>query len=218
MSRVNVFVMVMAAVLVLAGCEQFFSTNVFSGLQRDPSNLSFDQQVAYAESALNSGDKDAQADAYDALAKSLEDENNTDPELNELAAELAIGASGLSDTVPDLAEAALDGNFSSQADLENALDDKLDDVDYGYVDEAESQLEKIKENGGEVGEEQYVFVAAGKLMNKADEEGGVGNLDSGNTGDEQQFVEDAITDLESRDESSDLLNDLKSMYDDLPNP
>ena len=215
MSRFKLFVVATAAVLLFSGCEQFFSTNLFSGLQRDPSNLSFDQQVSYAESALNSGDQDAQADAYDALSESLEEENNTDPELNDLAAELAIGASGLADTVPDLADAAINGDLSSQTDLENALNDKLDDVDYSYVDEAASQLQKIQENGGEVSEEQYVFVAAGLLMKEADTQGGVENLDAGNTTEEQQFVEDAIADLESRDESSPLLDDLKSMYDGL---
>ena len=215
MSRAKTLLLGTVTLLLLAGCEQFFTNNLFSGLQRDPSKLPFEQQVAYAESALNSGDKDAMADAYDALSDSLDDRNNKDADLNSLAAELAIGASGLTDTVPELADAAINGDFSSQTDLENALDDVLGDVDYTYIDEAESQLSLIQANGGEVSEEQYVFVAAGLLMKEADTQGGVGGLNATNSSEELTFVNDAIADLQSRDEESPLLEDLKAMYEGL---
>jgi hypothetical protein len=215
MSRFRTVVVVSVAVVLLAGCEQFFTNNWFSDYQRDPADLPFDQQVAYAESALNSGDPDAMADAYDALADSLEDRNNKDPDLNSLAAELAIGASGLTDTLPDLADAAVNGNFSSQADLANAVNDVLGDVDYAYIDEAAGQLDQITANGGEVSEEQYVFVAAGLMMKEAEKQGGVDNLTAGDVTEELQFVNDAIADLDSRGESSPLLEDLKSMYEGL---
>jgi hypothetical protein len=201
-------------VLALAGCEQFFTTNLFSALQRDPSNLSFDQQIAYAESALNSGDKDAMADAYDALSDSLEDENNDDPELNSLAAELAIGASGLTDTIPDLADAAINGDLSDKNQLADAVNDKLDDVDYTYVDEAVKQLDEIKANGGEVTVEQYVFVAAGLVMKEGDANGGVENLDgtAGSGQESSDFIDAAIADLQARGESSAVLEDMAALY------
>ncbi|MFP4374731.1 MAG: hypothetical protein ACLFPO_10400, partial [Spirochaetaceae bacterium] len=121
----------------------------------------------------------------------------------------------LTDTVPELADAAINGDFSSRDDLADALDGVLGDVDYSYIDEADMQLSAIQANGGEVSEEQYLFVAAGLLMKEADTQGGVENLDSGNTGEEQEFVEEAIADLESRGEESPLLEDLKAMYEDL---
>jgi len=214
MSRVRTVLVVSVTVLALAGCEQFFTTNILSGLQRDPSNLSFDQQVAYAESALSSGDEDAMADAYDALSDSLEDENNDDPELNSLAAELAIGASGLTDTLPDLVDAAVNGAFSDQTELANSVNGVLGDVDYTYIDEANGQLDGIQANGGEVTAEQYVFVAAGLIMKEGAANGGVENLDgtAGQGQESSDFIDAAIADLQSRGESSTLLDDLASLY------
>jgi hypothetical protein len=209
MSRARTIVMVSVTLFLLAGCEQFFSTNLLSGMRRDPKNLSFDQQVAYGQSALNSGDPDAMADAYDALSESLED--NDDPELNSLAAELAIGASGLNDTVPDLVDAAVEGDFSNKTELGNAVNDVLDDVDYDYINEAAGQIDQIQANGGEVTEEQYLLVGAGLVMQDAQAAGGVENLDASSPS--QTFVEDAVTDLENRGEDSELLNDLVDMYE-----
>lgn len=214
MSRVRTVLVVSVTVLALAGCEQFFTTSVLSGLQRDPSNLSFDQQVAYAESALSSGDEDAMADAYDALSDSLEDENNDDPALNSLAAELAVGASGLTNTLPDLVDAAVNGAFSDQTELANTVNDVLGDVDYTYIDEANGQLDDIQANGGEVTAEQYVFVAAGLIMKEGAANGGVENLDgtAGQGQESSDFIDAAVADLQSRGESSDLLDDLASLY------
>lgn len=214
MSRAKTLLMGTVTLLLLAGCEQFFTNNLFSGLQRDPSNLPFEQQVAYAESALNSGDKDAMADAYDALSDSLDDRNNKDADLNSLAAELAIGASGLTDTVPELADAAINGDFSNQTELANALNDVLGDVDYTYIDEAETQLDAIKANGGEVSAEQYLFVAAGLIMKEGENAGGVENLDgtAGNGQESSDFIDAAIADLQARGDSSDLLDELATLY------
>jgi hypothetical protein len=214
MSRVRTLLVVAVTAGALAGCEQLFTTNAFSALQRDPSNLSFDQQISYAESALSSGDEDAMADAYDALSDSLEDENNDDPDLNSLAAELAIGASGLPGTIPDLADAAINGDLSDKNQLADAVNDKLGDVDYGYVDEAVRQLEEITANGGEVTAEQYVFVAAGLIMKDGAANGGIENLDgtAGQGQESSDFIDDAIADLQGRGEASDLLDDMANLY------
>jgi hypothetical protein len=211
MPRAKTLLLGTVTLLLLAGCEQFFTNNLFSGLQRDPSNLPFEQQVAYAESALNSGDTDAMADAYDALSDSLDDRNNKDADLNSLAAELAIGASGLTDTVPELADAAINGSFSNQTELANAINDELDDVDYTYIDEAKTQLDAIKANGGEVSAEQYLFVAAGLIMKDGQAAGGdVGAIADGSESD--TFIDAAITDLQARGDSSDLLDELATLY------
>jgi hypothetical protein len=214
MSRAKTLLLGTATLLLLAGCEQFFTNNLFSGLQRDPSNLPFEQQIAYAESALNSGDKDAMADAYDALSDSLDDRNNKDADLNSLAAELAIGASGLTDTVPELADAAINGDFSDKNDLAASVNDVLGDVDYTYIDEAKKQLDGIKANGGEVTAEQYVFVAAGLVMKEGQNAGGIENLDgtAGNGQESSDFIDAAIADLQARGDSSDLLDELATLY------
>ncbi|MFP4067390.1 MAG: hypothetical protein ACLFRR_11975 [Spirochaetaceae bacterium] len=214
MSRLRILLMGLGAMVLLGGCEQLFSTNAFSGLHRDPSKLSYDEQIAYGESALSSGDADVMADAYDALSESLEKEDNSDPELNGLAVELAIGGSGLKDIFSDLLEAAVDGAFSNEQDLADALDDELDEVDYDYINEAVDQVDLIKANGGEVKKEQYVLVAVGLLMREAEAAGGVENLDptDADVEEAEDFVNDAINDLDSRGETSDILDDLQDLY------
>ncbi|MDZ7794027.1 MAG: hypothetical protein U5P10_10165 [Spirochaetia bacterium] len=74
--------------ILLISCEQMFTYSIFEWAQRDPSNLSEAQQISYAKSILGSGDKDAMADAYEAI------KDNTDPEVQLLASKLAVGASG----------------------------------------------------------------------------------------------------------------------------
>jgi hypothetical protein len=176
--------------LLFAGCEQVFTTNVFSELKRDPSNLPKEQQIAYAESALSSGNQEEMAKAYDSLAKTLED--NDDPELNKLAADLAVGASGMNDVLSDLTSAATDGNLSDLDSLGSEVNDKLDDVDYSYIDEAEEQIDAAEANGGTASEEQYLTVAAGMAMKAGQDAGGVEMVSAEDATEVTDFVNDAI--------------------------
>lgn len=201
---------VLAVSLIILGCEQVFSTNLFTGLERDPSKLSLDQQIVYAQNALASGDPDKMAKAYDALSDSIE--GTDDPELNLLAADLALGASELSSVFDDIAGIALgdDTDLSSQDDLAAGLDGTLGSVDYSYVAEAQAQIDAAVANGGEVSEEQYLLVTMGLIMQAASGAGSVSNLDDGNTTAIEAWVVTANADLQARGESSDYLTDLES--------
>jgi len=198
------------SVLLFTGCEQVFTANVFSSFTRDPSKLPFDQQVAYAESALSSGDAATMADAYDALAASLAKNNNTDADLNLLASNLAVGASGLTDQLPDLVQAAMDGEFSSASALDGAIADLIPKVDYAYIDNAKQQLDSAILNGGTISEDQYLMVAVGLALKAADANGdSFQGLPAGTEA--SVFVDAAVADLTARGETSDLLTDLQGM-------
>lgn len=84
--------------LLLSGCQEVFTYSLFEGLQRDPSDLPPEQQISYAESALASGNADAMADIYDEIVALAAD----DPDLYLLAADLAMGASGITDVISDV--------------------------------------------------------------------------------------------------------------------
>ncbi|NBC30983.1 MAG: hypothetical protein GVY29_13440 [Spirochaetes bacterium] len=197
-----------AALVALAGCEQVFTYNVFSSFQRNPENLSPARQKSYAESALESGDQEAMAEAYaalrdDALA-------SDDPELTSLATDLALGASGINDVAPELAEKALSGELSGADDVESAVGDALDQIqDTQALEDAAALIEKTKENGGTVSEDQYVLATAGLVAKEAkeveDEGGSIEDLDSSDFEEVQTFVDDAQSDLESRGETSETL-------------
>ncbi|MFP4429621.1 MAG: hypothetical protein ACOCW6_10740 [Spirochaetota bacterium] len=210
MSRLGRGMLLALAALSILGCEQVFSTNLFSGLDRDPSKLSLDQQIVYAQSALASGDTGKMAKAYDALSDSIE--GTDDAELNLLAADLALGASDLQGVFDEIVEVALgeETDLSNQDDLAAGLDGSLGDVDYGYVAEAQAQVDAAVANGGAVSEEQYLLVTVGLIMQAADGEGSVSDLNDGNTAAIEAWVTAANDDLEARGESSDYLTDLES--------
>ncbi|TVQ41244.1 MAG: hypothetical protein EA384_00540 [Spirochaetaceae bacterium] len=163
-------------VLLPSACEQVFSTNIFAGLDRDPSRLTFEQQVNYARQAVKSGDRKKMARAYDALAKSLDDRSNTDPELNSLAATLALGASGLSALLSDFVKIANENNFGDDGALGAALNGKFGKVSYAYIAEAVRQIELTRDNGGTPSEQQYVFAAIGVIMRAGNDADGIQNV------------------------------------------
>jgi hypothetical protein len=210
MSRLGRGLLLALLALSILGCEQVFSTNLFAGLERDPSKLSLDQQIVYAQSALASGDSGKMAKAYDALSDSIE--GTDDAELNLLAADLALGASDLQGVFDEIIDVALgEGtDLSDQGDLAAGLDGALGDVDYSYVAEAQAQIDAAVANGGEVSEEQYLLVTVGLIMQAADGAGSVSNLNAGNTAAIETWVTAAKADLQARGESSDYLTDLES--------
>ncbi len=172
-SPAALLLLLLLPLLLLGGCEQFFSTNLFAGLERDPSQLSFEQQVTYARNALSSNYTRVQAKAYDALADSLARRNNSDPELNSLAANLAIGASGLPKLLGDFLSLAFDDAFDSTTELADRLDPKLGKVNYGYIDQAVAQIDAVGQNGGTPSEQQYILALAGLVMKAGNEGDGI---------------------------------------------
>ncbi len=210
MSRLGRWAVVLIGVTIVIGCEQVFSTNLFAGLERDPSKLSLEQQIVYAENALASGDPEKMAKAYDALSDSIEGEDDAD--LNFLAADLALGASDIQGIFDDLANVALsdDSDLSNQADLAEGLNDVLGDVDYGYISEAQAQLQAAAANGGTVSEEQYLLVTVGLMMQAANGAGGIENLNATNSASVESWVVAANADLAAQGESSEYLTDLET--------
>ncbi|TFG63763.1 MAG: hypothetical protein E4H36_04800, partial [Spirochaetales bacterium] len=104
MKRTSLFRLVsLIVVLTLAAvsCQRIFTYSPLSFLQRDPSSLSAQQQVNYAEDILASGTAEDMAAAY-ALIQALlaADPGNADLQL--LAAQLAIGGSGLGSLMTSL--------------------------------------------------------------------------------------------------------------------
>ena len=64
MKKISVIVLVVASIFIYTSCQQIFTYSVLEWAQRDPSSLPPEQQIAYAESILTSGDTEAMAEAY----------------------------------------------------------------------------------------------------------------------------------------------------------
>ncbi|MFP4485006.1 MAG: hypothetical protein ACOCYG_08515 [Spirochaetota bacterium] len=198
----------LAVLLALAGCEQVFTYNVFSEFSRDPAKLSTQQKRSYAQSALESGDRESMNAAYQALRD--EALKSDDPELTSVATDLALGASGINDVAPDLAEKAISGDLSDPDAIEDTVTDALDSIDTDSLEDVADLIKKTRENGGTVSEEQYVFAAAGVAAKEAKEAQDAGkdvdDLDAEDFQEAQDLVNTAKEDLESRGETSETLD------------
>jgi len=145
-----------ACLLAFAGCEAIFTASPLSFLQRDPSKLSDEQKITWAEAALASGDEEAMADAYAAIADLAA--GSSDPELTLLAANLALELSGVTeiiDLVLDDLDAITEGTTSLDATF---LDDILSSIDAAYVGDAGALFEQTLANDPEaMGDADWVM-------------------------------------------------------------
>jgi hypothetical protein len=150
MKKITGIIVTILVYLLLSSCQQIFTYSPLTFAQRDPADLPPEQQVAYAESALASGDVDAIISAYEAIA------NSDDPDINLLASELAFAGSGVSDAIEE-ATALLDGGSGDFLDLLVGLDG---DLLQGSADEFESALV----GGATPTEEQFVNAAVSLVL------------------------------------------------------
>jgi hypothetical protein len=140
--------------MLLGGCEQIFTYSPLTWAQRDPSNLPIEQRIAYAEAALSGGDAATLKAAYDAI------KNNTDPDVQYLAAKVAVGASGLNEAVSTA--------FSSVDSIEDLNPDEiLDSIDSTWITNAETSLLSAHINGAHIAAEDYLTVTAMLLIKDA---------------------------------------------------
>ncbi len=99
--------------------------------QRDPSQLSRSQKINFAQEALASGDRESMKKAYDAL------KDTSDPSLQPLAAELAVGAAGVKDALATVLGKVAAG--SSEEEIKTALQEAFEsfaDADLELITEA----------------------------------------------------------------------------------
>jgi hypothetical protein len=150
---------IVALTLLLAGCEQMFTYSLLSWAARDPSNLSDEQQ---AQNALVSGDIDDLQKAYDAIA------DNSDPDVQLLASQVALGASGFNEAVENIVD-ELDAGID-EADIDAG--DILDDLDQTYLQAAGSSLAAAEEGGADISDTDYLLAAASLVLSEAITGGG----------------------------------------------
>ena len=197
----RLLLLVGALTLLVASCENVFTTSLFSFLQRDPSQLSPEQQIAFGEDALASGDPAKMAEAYEVL------KDSDDPQTQLLAADLALGAVELEGTLLQAASA----DDPVQA-IEESLDDFTDE-DFAMMRDAAALVESA-DDSVEPTAEQYFFAAAGLIAAAADENDGTAGLDTDpppaavedEVNQAKAFLDAAAASLQASGESTDVLD------------
>jgi len=161
MKKIKFIILAVITIMIYTSCQQIFTYSALEWAQRDPADLPPAQQIAYAESILSSGDTDAMADAYAVIDDLLDDDpDNVDLQL--LAADLAIGGSGITDAIANL-------------DLENldtSIEDILADIDLDLVAASADHIIAAEAlDPTAISEEQYLNTGLILLAQAADEAG-----------------------------------------------
>jgi len=175
MRKVSVVLKGLFFIIILASCQQIFTYSPVSWVQRDPADLPDDQKIAYAESVLSSGDTAAIAEAYDVI-NDLVDANPGDVDLQLLAADLALGGSGIIDTLENIDDITTLDEAEVEAIL-TGIDLTLVAASADHVVAAEAI------DASAISPEQYLNTGLILLAKAADEAGGFANLDAANVGD-----------------------------------
>ena len=164
------------AVIMLSSCYQVFRSSVFAGIPVDMSTMSSDQKVAYAEDLLASGSEDELEAAYTAIEELIAAQGGAEsnPDLALLASELAIGASGLGETMTSALEAVTAGEDISATLLDGlTTGDNLTDLE-----NAVAMMEAAETGGAVPSNEQYANAAAAQMLLVVEDAGGIDNLGS----------------------------------------
>lgn len=144
-------VLLIPGLLVITGCQEVFTYSLFEGMQRDFSSLSREQKISYAEDVLASGDAKAMAEIYDEIAAMAAN----DPELYLLAADLAMGASGITDVI---------GDFMSDPDAFDYTTD-LASIDLAMLSNVADNVLAAETAGlSGISEEHYVAAAGAEIL------------------------------------------------------
>jgi len=206
--------------VMLSACQAIFTYSPMSPLQRDPKTLSDEQKINYAREALASGDKESVEKAYDAVSE-MADKDDADAETISLAADLAIEASGTSDTVNSLLSAGL-SEESDEEEITTKIDDALTKMDTTYASKASKHIEDLEAKGEKPTTTQYVMTAVTMAASVAKDAGGISSLDDNNSSEltqEQQdtinkasdYIDKAIAQADETGESSDLISQFSGM-------
>ena len=189
MKNFRVVIAAVTAFTALSSCYNVFTTSVFEDVPVDMAAMTDAQAVSYAEDLLATGDADQLAEAYGEIAGIITEQGidlssteltDEQIELVELAANLAVGSSGIGDAITG----ALDtfANMNEETNIEEEVNNILESLDTTNLDSAVGYFETIIANADPESEEppltdeQYLNAAAAQLLVVIDDAGGVDNL------------------------------------------
>ncbi len=221
----GMFFTLMVILMVISSCEAVFTYSPVSFLQRDPANMPTAQKITYAEDALASGETAAMQKAFNNI-KELAKNSPDDPDINMLAAKLAVELSG----VPDVVDQIVQGDIDLSSDnAEEEIAEFLEKVNPELMVEAGQYYQNADSNGGDLSSTDYIMGAMGILLDAADDVSGKeGDYSSVSNPDEwasnssaQEKVEDAVEflnegleNMDDNDPAKDILEQFSSFIGD----
>lgn len=178
MKKIILIVLAVITVLIYTSCQQVFTYSPLSWAQRDPSGMPEPQKIAYAKSLLSSPNATTSdiKTAYNMINK-LVTANPQDADLQLLAADLALGGSGIIDIIGSI----------DPSDLESVnVEALVTDIDLSLVSASADHVvaaEAIDPDA--ISPDQYLDTGIILLGKAADEAvGGFSALSTINSGDD----------------------------------
>lgn len=202
--------------LLLSGCEKFFTTNLLSGLQRDPANLSTQQQIQYAQQALTSGDAAAMKSAFDALTGG--GTSNMTTEQKVLAVQCGNGALNIQ---AQTATIAAQWSAGDDAAAKASIDSLAQIIDAGLAANTAAILDTLTTSTPGITANDFALAAITQGLIAAKLAGGVDGLQPAPTAVDpayasytkaQTYFNDSETILSATRESTDTVNGIAGLF------
>jgi len=160
--KILLIIICMGVFSLIVNCRNMFTNNLFSSFQRDPENLSDGQKISYAKDILAVGSTAQIRNAYNLINNMLiHDSNNT--ELLLLAADLAIGGSGVLEVLDEVKD-------------ESSLEAALALLDLNLIQASADHIQTAEALGAEISVSQYLNTGVILLGVASDQVGGFSNL------------------------------------------
>ncbi len=154
----------LAAAVFLPGCEAVFTSAPLAFMQRDPSKLSPDQKMAFAENALASGDAESISVAYAAIADYIDSTSLSGSqavEYNGMAADLLAADTGVASLFDQVVAGFVAGEEPDPAEIEQMV------LDLGVTSSdgtaMGAYMDSVTANGG-TPEPMQAVLAAGVIV------------------------------------------------------
>jgi len=200
----------------LASCQAVFTWSPLAFLQRDPTEMTAEQKLSFAEQALASGDDAVVEKAYEAVAaEAAKPDNIDDPEIQYTAAQLALEVSGVSE-VFDSVLGSLAGGGS--VDISAATLDLIDDE--AALANAGDFLVNADGAGADLSASDYLVGAIALVVSDPSTDVDAGTVDETSPDVIQavDFITQAIAELPADDPTVDFLQSFVDAFQagDLP--
>ena len=193
----------------LASCQAVFTWSPLSFLQRDPSTMTTEQKLTYADEALASGDPAALASAYDTIAVEAA-AHPDDPDIQYTAAQLALQISGVG--------TVLDSFLTSLGDPSAApltiTADTFASIDRGTLADAGAYLVDAEAAGANLTATDYLVGAVALVVADSSSSDVLGTIDplSPNVVQAEAFLAAGIAELPADDPAVAILQSLLDSF------
>ncbi len=217
-ARLGVYFVLAYAAGALFGCEQFFTTNLLSGLRRDPATMSAEQKVQFAQAALGSGDAAAMKSAFDALTSGGTSGMTTEQKV--LAVQCGNGALSIQSQAATIAAQWSAGDTGA---ANSSIDSLAQNIDATLAAATANILDQLSISTPGITADDYALAAITQGLIAAKAAGGVVNLNQtpGTYGDPaidgpitnaQNYFANSQTILSNTGQSSDTVNGIAGLF------